>query len=359
MAKRAPAKRSTSKPAKLWLHPATSPLGFDQPGPFVAMGKRELLTLGQRGLMRSTTGGKSWRESPLYDYRWNDSEFKISNERVLLKTSKGSLIVSFMNLNEKLWLWKAELQDALPATRIPHYVCRSVDGGKTFEPAVMLHEDWTGEIRNIIETKSGKLILSSMKLLHNPGRHSVLTYVSADDGQTWTPSNIIDLGGVGHHGGVTEASVEQLADGSILMLLRTNWGEFWRAISHDEGLTWRDIQPSGIDASSAPGLLKRLASGRLLLVWNRRLPEGAKSFPLTGGDNQWSEVACSNHREELSVAFSDDEAKSWSKPTVIARQKGAWLSYPRIHEHKPGELWLTTMQGGIRLKFSEKDFAGK
>ena len=37
---------------------------------------------------------------------------------------------------------------------------------------------------------------------------------------------------------------------------------------------------------------------------NRPYPEGKSEFPLTGGDGQWSEVPVSNHRNELSAAFS-------------------------------------------------------
>lgn len=112
--------------------------------------------------------------------------------------------------------------------------------------------------------------------------------------------------------------------------------------------------PTTIPASSAPGLLKRLASGRLMLVWNRPFPEGQTEYPLTGGDCQWSEVPVSNHRGELSVAFSEDDGKTW-----IARcgrpAAGRLLAYPYVYERTPGVLWLTTMQGGIRVAFNEAD----
>jgi hypothetical protein len=93
-----------------------------------------------------------------------------------------------------------------------------------------------------------------------------------------------------------------------------------------------------------------------MLLWNRPLPEGKNSWPLSGGDGLWSETPVSNHREELSLAFSSDEGKTWTKPIVIARQKGTWLAYPYAFEYQPGEIWLTTMQGGVRVKFREKDF---
>ena len=251
--------------------------------------------------------------------------------------------------------WDTKTSDA-PGARLPTCVVRSTDGGKTWEEPLRLHDDWTGAIRDITQTPKGTIVFTSMMLRHNPGRHTVLTYASKDDGKTWTPSNVIDLGGAGNHGGVTEATLEPLRDGRIRMLMRTNWKVFWDVYSDDDGLSWRTMGPSMIDASSAPGLLDRLASGRLVLIWNRYFPEGQNTYPLMGGDNQWSEVPVSNHRREMSIMFSDDDGKTWSKPVVFARHKADRLAYPYLFEAKPGELWLTTMYGDLRLKLHEKDF---
>lgn len=340
----------------IWVHPKAKRLTIDMIGPFERMGDAQLITVDDRQVLVSGDNGSSWQSRPLFDYVRGSKEYKISEERVLLRTRKGTIILSFMNLNERLWLWKDELKDALPGQRLPHYVMRSLDEGKTWQDVEMLHQDWTGEIRNMIQTTQGTLVISSMRMLREPGRHSVLTYTSADDGKTWTASNVLDLGGCGHHGGVTEATVVELKDGRLWMLIRTNWGRFWQAFSHDQGTSWREIGPTSIDASSAPGLMKRLASGRLLLLWNRQYPEGQDSFPLTGGDGIWSEVPVSNHREELSLSLSEDDGATWAPPVVVARQKGAWLSYPRVFEAEPGVLWLTTMQGGLRVILHEADF---
>src|SRR5690606_20053438 len=119
----------------------------------------------------------------------------------------------------------------------------------------------------------------------NPGHHTTVTYTSKTNGLNWIRSNVIDLGGVGHHSGAMEATIEQLRDGRIWMLIRTNWGVFWEAFSENEGLTWKQFRPTDIDASSTPGLLTRLKSGRLFLVWNRKLPVGIEEcdFPFSGG----------------------------------------------------------------------------
>jgi hypothetical protein len=54
---------------------------------------------------------------------------------------------------------------------------------------------------------------------------------------------------------------------------------------------------------------------------------------------------------------------SWTDPVVIAydpmtpsdREPQHRLAYPYVYEHKPGELWVTAMQGPVRIKLSEGD----
>ena len=91
-----------------------------------------------------------------------------------------------------------------------------------------------------------------------------------------------------------------------------------------------------------------------MLLWNRLYPEGRTETARRGAP--WSETAASYHREELSLAFSDDEGKTWGAPVVIATLPGKWVSYPYLFERQPGELWITTMQGGLRAVLHEKDF---
>ncbi len=346
----------TALRATTQLHEAAAWLPFEWRGPLVRKADGRLLGVDDREAFESADGGATWERRPLFDYKRSDKEYKLGAERAMCLCADGTVVTGFINLNERVWLWRDELHDALPGTRVPQYTMRSTDGGRTWETPVRLHDEWTGEVRDLIRTRSGRLILSSMKMAHAPGRHTVLTYVSDDAGRTWRGSAAIDLGGMGHHGGVTEATIEELKDGRIWMLMRTNWGRFWQAFSEDEGLSWRRVEPSAIEASSAPGLLKRLKSGRLALFWNRPFPEGKDRYPMTGGDGLWSETPVSNHREELSLAFSEDEGRSFSRPVVIARREKAWLSYPRLLEYAPGELWLTTMQGALALRLLERDF---
>ena len=147
-----------------------------------------------------------------------------------------------------------------------------------------------------------------------------------EEGTNWQGSNIIDLGGHGHHDGAFEPTFVQRQDGSLSMLIRTNWDRFWEALSYDDGLSWRTIRPGSIEANSSPGYLIRLRSGRLVLAWNRLHAEGAHSFPRRSG--QLSAAAASWQREELSISFSKDEGLAWSEPTVLACEKDTWIAYP-------------------------------
>ncbi|WP_339923742.1 sialidase family protein [uncultured Cyclobacterium sp.] len=330
-------------------------------GPFVNLDNGDILTVEGTNCTISNDEGKTWRSYPVFE---DPENFLISDERAILKTSNGVIILAFMNMKEREnWNWQENISDS-PGARLPTYTVRSLDGGKTWQDVQKLHNEWTGAVRDMIETENGNVVFTSMMMRHHPGHHTVLTYKSGNEGNTWERSNIIDLGGIGHHSGVTEATLEELEFGKLWLLMRTNWGTFWEAFSMDDGVTWENIRPTDIEASSAPGLLKRLESGRLILVWNRRFPEGTDQYPLRGGDKQWSEVAASNHRDELSIAFSEDHGKTWSSPIVIAKIDSSIkmdpplkrISYPYVFERNPGELWVTTMQGGLRVKFNEEDF---
>lgn len=339
--------------------------GLISSGPFIRLKDGSILTM-VNGTKCSTSmdEGKTWDDVSFFD-----SNKYIIWSPVVIQTRSGVLIMAFSNGKEKAnWKWNNETHDS-PDAILPTYTTRSLDGGKTWQDFQKLHDDWTGMIRDIKELRDGNVVFTTMMLKHNPGRHTVLTYTTQDDGKSWIRSNIIDMGGSGNHGGVMESTLEQLKDGRLWMLLRTNMGYFWQTFSRDNGLTWSAPTGTNIEASSSPGALKRLASGRLILIWDRRYAEGKDSHPLLGGDNNLSEVPVSWQRDELSMMLSDDEGKSWTKPTVIAKNhpqivytpenawdSKKWISYPFVFESKPGELWITTGHGGLKIKLNEKDF---
>ncbi len=343
-----------------WIHDKVEDMPGLKSGAFVRLKDGGILTVENNKSCISYDEGKTWTEYPVFTGPDKDNVV-IGGSESIIRTSSGAIIVVFSNNKERAnWNWDNVTHDS-PGAILPTYTIRSLDEGKTWQDLQKLHDEWTGDNRNIIETKNGNIILSSMMMLHNPGRHAVVTYTSKTNGYNWIRSNVIDLGGIGHHGGVMEAPIEQLNDGRIWMLLRTNWGFFWEAYSENEGLLWKDFKPTKIDASSAPAIIKRLESGRLVLIWNRYYPEGKNEWKLQGGDGNLSEVPVSWFRNELSMMFSEDDGKTWTDPVVIAKiveggnQKS--LSYPIIFEANPGELWISIIfAGNLRIRLFEKDF---
>ena len=329
-------------------------------GPFVRLDDGSLVSVtGHPGQLHfSADEGESWITRPLLP---SDDHTDAAPTGALLKTDEGTLIVAFANVAQGHWTWDDELKDA-PGACLPTCVMRSLDGGETWEDLQTLHGEWTGATRDIIQLNNGRIIFTTMKMQHTPGRHSVMSYCSDDDGATWQPSNVLDLGGNGHHDGVTESSILELRDGRILKYMRTNWGQLWRAISHDEGETWQAYGPTGIPSSSTPPLLKRLARGQILLLWNRPVPEEEDDYPLRGGDGVWSATPASNFRAELSMSFSDDECETWSPPVVIARseheEKRPEVCYPYAFEVEPGKLWITAHRWDLRMRLNVEDFIG-
>lgn len=322
--------------------------------PYTKLGDGSALTVDDQFAHITPDNGETWlKPIPLFT---EGQDLKVSNERVLTRTRDGVVILAFMNLNSRNWGWDDAKNAPDRKVRLDVWTIRSLDEGRTWRDARLIQEGYCGAVRDILQTSSGRVVVVAQDLLYDPGRHATKTYSSDDDGKTWKVSNTLDLGGRGHHDGAIEATIVERRDRSVWMLIRTNLDYFWEAISNDQGQYWREMRPTTIDASSSPAALKRLESGRLVMTWNRLYLEGKTSTQRRGGS--LSETPASWERSELSIAFSDDDGATWTSPVVIARHQDASkrVSYPWIFEPRPGELWITTMQGALRCRLFEKDF---
>ena len=322
-----------------WFHPKCTPLATDHMGPFVLLADGRILSVTRHHAIVSSDEGKTWAKTPLFK---DSKQFRVRSERALFRTRDGVILLAFLNQAE-LTRGKLLIGDPneLAKWQLPAYIVRSLDDGKTWEEPLKLQDGWCGAVRHMIQTRTGRIVLACQLLASDPGRQVTFTYASDDEGKTWRRSNIIDLGGRGGEVGAIEGTLVELRDGRLWMLCRTVWGRFWEAFSADGGLSWRVIRPSNFEASSSPGMLMRLASGRLVLAWNRFAKGREKRVGM---------------REELSIAFSNDDGKTWTEPVVFVGGHGKWKSYPYILERRPGELWLTAMQGKVRHRLFEKDF---
>ncbi len=334
----------------LTIHPRGESLPANQQGPFVTTTDGGILCIDAKEAHRSLDEGKTWTSTPLFR---NPQQFQVSDERALLRTKEGTVISAWMNSRElsypkgpKGWLWGGT-PDEYSQWILPTYVCRSFDDGVTWEEPILLQREWCGCIHSMIQTRSGRIVLVGQTIIPE-WRHTTVMYVSDDQGKSWQKSNMLDYGvGQHDHAGSCEATILERQDGSLFLLLRTESGFFFEAESQD-GLQWINLKKSSIPSVTCCGNLYRLADGRAALLWNHPL----RSDPTDG-----------HSRYELSIALSEDDGKTWGDRTVVAtrfRHAGdgfatTRVSYPYLYERHPGELWITTMQGGVRLKIHQKD----
>ena len=190
---------------------------------------------------------------------------------------------------------------------------RSVDGGKTWEPAV----------RTPCSAPHGPIQLNDGRLLYvgksgdvdhkNTGQHlgRIVAVESCDRGRSWreigeiTFASKINVLGTCHEPHAVEA-----ADGRIIAQIRmqdrkNGLSESFQSESADGGRTWTEAKSVGLDGY--PPHLIRLADGKLLTVYGRRW-------------RHLGEFAC----------LSDDNGRTWDVTNEI-KLAGHWdgdLGYP-------------------------------
>ena len=133
-------------------------------------------------------------------------------------------------------------------------------------------------------------------------------YRTTDNGETFTR-----LGGADYpKRGFDEHMVYQRADGSLVMLIRGWKGDLGRAESSDGGVTWTKGVDSGLLSPGARFCVRRLKSGRLLLV-------NHKNF---------------KGRNNLTAMLSEDDGETWSDGLLLDER---WdVSYPDMVESPDG-----------------------
>ena len=163
--------------------------------------------------------------------------------------------------------------------------------------------------------------------------------VSKDQGVTWkllggvcVPKRVFD-----------EHMIVERRDGNLWMLVRTEYG-IGESISSDRGKTWSAGAPSAIPHVNARFFIRRLTSGKLLLV--RHDPPDKKS------------------RSHLTAFLSADDGKSWQGGLMLDQRKG--VSYPDGTQASDGTIYViydynrVTDKEILMATFSEEDvIAGK
>lgn len=149
-------------------------------------------------------------------------------------------------------------------------------------------------------------------LWHREGSSRVVR--SADHGATWELIGSATIP-VPEDRNCDENMIVQRKDGSLWMLTRTRYG-IGESTSTDGGKTWSEVKPSGIPHAASRFFVRRLASGKLLLV--RHNSPNTKA------------------RSHLTAYLSDDDGRTWAGGLLLDERVG--VSYPDGVQDKDGVI---------------------
>ncbi|WP_395753391.1 sialidase family protein [Prosthecobacter sp.] len=178
-------------------------------------------------------------------------------------------------------------------------------------PPVRTWHGYNGSQMEYQRLSSGRLLvphgsyLPHGKAVPPAGRHETVVEYSDDGGATWriSASKLTSPCYAGFNGaneGACEPCFEELRDGSVWMLMRTQAGCLYESLSKDGGTTWAAAVPSRFRTSTGPANLLRHRDGRLVLTWNNcELPPKHEGVGVYGG------------RDALHIAISSDDGSTW------------------------------------------------
>ncbi|MGB8168102.1 MAG: sialidase family protein [Chthoniobacteraceae bacterium] len=236
--------------------------------------------------------------------------------------------------------WYIRCDDPDAAEPVWSKPVRFADGCTLNKPTVLGNGEWLLPVSLWTRDRIGPAVLKEAHHDLDPIRMANV-FASTDQGKTWT-----------RRGGVAfpetdfdEHMIVERKDGSLWMLARTRKG-ISESFSSDKGATWSEPQPSSIQNVSARFFIRRLASGKLLLVKNgpidKRLPR----------------------RSSLTAFLSDDDGSTWGRGLLLDDR--AEVSYPDGFQAPDGTIhilydWNRHTDAEILLaKFREDDvLAGK
>ena len=266
----------------------------------------------------SSDGGENWGQPRmLVDVNRDDISVGIP---ALLQLKNGRLLLSSVRFhkNKRHRAWGSTME-----------TYASDDEGKTFQP---LSKVWDrpeqrllqGGASSILQFKSGRLLLPC----HGGTGYKITAWCfrSDDQGKTWQRSNAIDL----PKRGAMEGSVAELADGQLLMTLRTQLGGPYFSRSSDGGKTWSEAFFSGLEGGESCTCLRRIpGTSDIVLFWNNG--KYLKKHHHMG------------ERTPLTAAISSDNGKTWRTIGNIAEEPTAEYTNLDCFFTSKGDAVLTYM----------------
>ena len=123
-----------------------------------------------------------------------------------------------------------------------------------------------------------------------------------------------------------EHMIVELKNGKLWMLIRGKHG-IGQAFSDDKGYTWYDVAFSGIKNPCSRFHIRRLRSGRLLLINHKNYYGQDENHVIAGFG-----------RNNLTAMLSDDEGRTWSQGLLFEERD--MCAYPDATETEDGRIFV-------------------
>ena len=250
---------------------------------------------------RSTDGGRTWSR------KWTVVEDEHDT---------NVMSASLLNLGDELLLVYFDLLPGMPAKGM--VARRSGDGGRTWSAATAItqangnrHAANNASLRRLAD---GRILLAAREYVD--GVRWPYCLLSDDGGRTWRAGAHVPDPGLPERErlaqNVNEPSVAQLADGRLLMTMRSVAGGQFFAYSLDCGQSWSRPFLSPLRGACSPAAIQRVpGTTDVLCVW---------TYGLSG-------------RTPLVSALSSDAGRSWRPLKLVERSRHHGYCYTSITFH--------------------------
>lgn len=181
-------------------------------------------------------------------------------------------------------------------------------------------------------------------------RYRVLHYASTDCGKTITLRGHADIPGRSFD----EHMLVEKKDGALWMLVRTFKG-IGESFSTDGGYTWTPGRNSHIDGPCSRFFIRRLKSGRLLMINHYNFDQRIDLDDIMNQGN----VKSWKGRSHLTAMLSEDDGETW--PYTLLLDERNEVSYPDAKEADNGYIYVTydwervTQREILMARFTEDD----
>ncbi|MCH7726351.1 MAG: exo-alpha-sialidase [Planctomycetes bacterium] len=282
-------------------------------------------------LKRSSDGGKNWGPVELIYEEGGEKKITIGNPCPVVDRDTGVIWLPFTRDNADV------------------FVTSSSDSGRSWSKPQRItpnvkKPNWTWYATgpgNAIQLTRGKfkgrlVIPCDHRVDDKPRREATRSHViySDDHGRSWKLGGVTDFL-------MNECAVVELADGTLMLNMRSYRGKGRRAISlsKDGGLTWTPCRDD-------PSLVEPVCQASLI---GYASPGDGKLRLL------FSNPATTTGRHHLTVRMSSDEGKTWPKNILLYKDSAAYSCLASLPDGDAGILF--ERDGYERITFSRLKLA--